>query len=152
MNPEIKKIYSIVDEIVEKNGFFLIDFITRGNDRNKIIEVYIDGEVNVTAEDCASVSREIGELIDSQGLISSSYRLDVSSPGVDRPIKFLKQYNKHLNRKFEISYSKGEDTKKMTGKLIRIDGEDLVFYVSKNEELVVNFNSIKKSKVVISFS
>jgi ribosome maturation factor RimP len=136
----------------EDNGFFLIDIIFRGNPNNRIIEIFIDGEKNVSADDCAKVSREIEEHIESLGLIDSSYRLEVSSPGVDRPLKYLKQYPKHINRKFEISYKPNDETKKIVGKLLRIDGDSLVFLSDQKNETIINFNNITKAKVLVSFS
>ncbi|MHB1686509.1 MAG: hypothetical protein ACYCVH_03935 [Ignavibacteriaceae bacterium] len=136
----------------EDNGFFLVDIIFRGNPNNRIIEIFIDGEKNVSADDCAKVSREIEEQIESLGLIDSSYRLEVSSPGVDRPLKFFKQYPKHINRKFEISYKLNDETKKLVGKLIRIESDNLVFLSDHKNESIINFNNITKAKVIVSFS
>ncbi|MHB8579825.1 MAG: ribosome assembly cofactor RimP [Ignavibacteriaceae bacterium] len=136
----------------EDNGFFLVDIIFRGNPNNRIIEIFIDGEKNVSADDCAKVSREIEEHIESLGLIDSSYRLEVSSPGVDRPLKYLKQYPKHINRKFEISYKPNDETKKIVGKLLRIDGDSLIFLSDQKNETIINFNNITKAKVLVSFS
>lgn len=145
------KLISAVQKSIEDKKLFLIDLVIRGNERNRIIEVYVDGEKNITAEDCAEVSRDINNQIEENNIIDSSYRLDVSSPGVDRPLVYLKQFNKHLNRKFEFEYFSGEDLKKASGKLVRIEGEDL-YFLSNKEELLVNFNQLKNAKVVISFS
>lgn len=136
----------------EDYGFFLVDIIFRGNPNNRMIEIFIDGEKHVSADDCAKVSREIEEQIESLGLIDSSYRLEVSSPGVDRPLKYLKQYPKHINRKFEISYKPNDETKKLVGKLLRIEGENLIFQSDQKNETIINFNNIIKAKVLVSFS
>jgi len=157
MNLTEEKIRNIVYETVENNGFFLIDLVLRGNDKNRVIEVYVDNETDVSAEDCALISREINTKLEN--VIESSYRLDVSSPGVDRPLKYLKQYPKHINRKFEIAYTENDsegagtgDTKKLTGKLTAVEDEVLVFLINNHIEKRVNFNNIKKAKVTISFS
>jgi ribosome maturation factor RimP len=145
-----EKITNIVTETVKNNGFFLIELIIRGLEKNRIIEVYIDGEKDISADDCAFVSREIDQQLEA--LTEFPYRLDVSSPGVDRPLKFLKQYPKHLNRNFEVSYFQNDETKKLSGRLIALDGEELTFLINNQAEKKVNFNNIKKAKVTISFS
>jgi ribosome maturation factor RimP len=89
-------------------------------------------------------------VIEAEELITSSYRLDVSSPGTDRPLKYLIQYPKHINRKLEIEYKDGDESKKVVGKLIRIVAEDL-FIEEKKNEFKINFESITKAKVLISF-
>ncbi len=151
MNLFEKNIKDIANGVVEKNGFFLIDMILRGNENNRVIEIYIDGEKNISAEDCARVSRELNSVIESQNLIESNYRLDVSSPGTDRSLIFLKQYPKHINRKFDVSYVHNNVTNILTGKLLDVSGENLTF-LSNNKQIIINFNNIKKAKVIAGFS
>ena len=98
-----------------------------------------------------SVSREIDSELKDLLIKHPDYRLDVSSPGIDRPLKFLNQYIKHVNRKFDISYRSGEEIKKLSGKLASIDGDYLTF-ISNNKEVIINFNNIVKANVIVSFS
>lgn len=151
MNTLEKNIYNLIEETAEQNGLFLIDLVIRGNQKKRIIEVYVDGEKNVTADDCASLSRQIDSKLEILPEMNPDYRLDVSSPGIDRPLKYLKQFPKNINRKFEISYSAETGTKKITGTLNSVEGDDLTFTVNNNP-VIVNFNKIKKAKVIISFS
>ncbi|MFA6980400.1 MAG: ribosome maturation factor RimP [Ignavibacteriaceae bacterium] len=147
-----KKIVNITKEIIDQNGLLLIDFLFRGFSNSTVIEIYLDGEKSVSVEDCAKISREINERIEAENLIESSYRLEVSSPGADRPLKFLQQFTKHINRNFDLQLTdEGDTSKKVTGKLLSIDGENLLFLIQK-EEVIVPFNTIKKAKVIISFS
>ena len=115
-----------------------------------MIEVFIDSEKNVSANDCAEINRMLVERIDNQNLLSGPYRLDVSTPGVDRPLLFLKQFPKHLNRKFEVEYKKDGETEKIKEKLKAIEEETLVF--GDKSEYRINFNDIIKAKVIVSFS
>ena len=151
MNSVEQNIYNIANETVEENDFFIVEFVFRGNPNNRIIELYIDSEKNVTAEDLAGISRLINKKFEEQNIIDSQYRLDVSSPGTDKPLKFLKQFPKNVNRKFEVSYFTDEGTKKFTGKLIRVEGDNVVFLFNQNE-IIISFNNIKKAKVIVSFS
>jgi ribosome maturation factor RimP len=148
---EEKNILNITNQILEEKNFFLIDFVFRGNPNERIIEIYVDSEKYVTAEALAELSRLINSGIEQNNLLTSKYRLDVSSPGTDKPLKFLGQFPKHVNRKFDVSYSSGDETKKITGKLIKVEGDILVFQINQNE-LSINFNNIKKAKVLVSFS
>ena len=149
-NMEKVQIYAKIEEIVSSLGFFLIETIIRGDNHLRIIEIFIDGEKGITTDDCSEVSRKINDAIESDNLIDSNYRLDVSSPGVDRPLKFLAQYGKHLNRKFDVTFSENDENKKLTAKLVRIEKDDLIFEANKSE-YKINFNKIVKAKVLISF-
>ncbi len=151
MNISEQNIKDVFAGIIEQSGFFLIDLVFRGNAGQKIIEVFIDGEKNVSADDCAFVSRELNSEIEKTNLIESAYRLDVSSPGVERPLKYLKQYPKHINRIFEIEFKNGEETKKITGKLSVINNEELTFLCKDGSEYFINFNNIIRAIVSIGF-
>jgi ribosome maturation factor RimP len=151
MNLEEKNINNIANEILKEKNFFMVDFIFRGNPNERTIEIFIDSEKNVTAEDLAEINRLINSKIEENNLLSSGYRLDVSSPGTERPLVFLKQFPKHINRKFDVSYKSNDETKKLSGKLIRVEGENL-FFLSNQNEISINFNNIKKAKVIVSFS
>jgi len=150
MNLLKENIIKIAGEIAELKSLLLIDVILRGNERNRVIEIFIDGEEDISADDCAEFSRSLNKVFEERKLIKTSYRLDVSSPGVDRPLIFLKQFPKHLNRTFDIIYQSGEEKKKFTGIFIKIDGELLTFRAK--QEIIVNFNKIIKAQVKISFS
>lgn len=171
MNYLQQNIIQIAEQTAEKLGLLLIDVSLKGDNRNRIVEVFVDSRNGVSVDDCAEMSREMASILDSADLITSKYRLDVSSPGVDRPLKFLEQFYKHLERKFEVSYSmpvkkdgtgkeetesgsseapQALEVRKITGKLVKIDGDTLTFKVN-NEEVPVNFNTIKTAKVLISF-
>jgi ribosome maturation factor RimP len=152
MNYNEVNIAQKIAEIVERKGFFPIEIIIRGTPSKRVMEVFIDGEKDVTADDCANVSREINSELENLQEAGNDYRLDVSSPGVDKPLKFLKQYPKHVNRNFEVLYKSGEETKKISGKLVGIEEEDLTFFCKNVGEVKINFNNIKKAKVTVSFS
>jgi ribosome maturation factor RimP len=147
----IEDIKRIAAAAAESNNLFLVDISVRGRSGAKIIEIFIDGESDVSADDCAKVSREINSQLEQLPDSKSIFRLDVSSPGVDRPLKFLKQFPKHINRKMEVAYFQEGQLKKITGTLLRIEGESPVF-MFKNSETKINFNDIKEAKVIVSFS
>jgi ribosome maturation factor RimP len=144
------QIFEKFEEIIAAEGFLLIDVIMRGDNHLRIIEVYIDNEKGVTADDCSKVSRTINEVIEKESLISTKYRLDVSSPGVDRPLKYLAQYSKHINRKLEVEFMEGSEIKKIIGRLIKIESDNIIIQ-EKTNELKINYKDIIKAKVLISF-
>ena len=146
-----ENIVRISNEIAEKLNFFVIDINFRGDNRKKIIEVFVDAEKNVDADNLAEISREINSIIEDQDIIQQAYRLDVSTPGVDRPLKFLKQFPKHINRNFDVTYKTGDEIKTITGKLLSVEREELMF-LSDKKEILIEFKNITTAKVIISFS
>jgi len=129
----------------------VIDINFRGDNRKKIIEVFVDAEKNIDADNLAEISREINSVIEEKDIIQQAYRLDVSTPGVDRPLKFLKQFPKHINRNFEVTYKAGDEARTITGKLLSVEREELTF-LSDKKEVLIEFKNITTAKVIISFS
>jgi len=146
-----ENIVRISNEIAEKLNFFVIDINFRGDNRKKIIEVFVDAEKNIDADNLAEISREINSVFEEQDIIQQAYRLDVSTPGVDRPLKFLKQFPKHINRNFEVTYKTGDEARTITGKLLSVEREELTF-LSDKKEVLIEFKNITTAKVIISFS
>ncbi|MCF6268208.1 MAG: hypothetical protein L3J41_00690 [Melioribacteraceae bacterium] len=138
-----------IKSAVERLGYLFIDIEFRGDDRNRILEIYIDNEVGITTPNCVDVSRVCGNIIEEENLIESKYRLDVSSPGTDRPLKFIQQYKKHINRNFELEFE-DQISEKFNGKLIDINNDILKFEIDKKIE-EVNFNNIKSAKIIVGF-
>lgn len=149
MNQNLENIREISRQVVEQNNLFLIDFIVRGSESSRVIEIFIDGEKNVSADECATVSKEITKQIDEKELLKS-YRLDVSSPGVDRPLIYLKQYQKHLNRLFEVEFKASDTSSTFKGRLISIEDEVLSF--KSDKEIKLKFSDIINAKVLVSFN
>jgi ribosome maturation factor RimP len=90
VNEEIK---SIIEPIAEAYDVIVIEVETRGERGSKVLEIFIDNVKGVTTAICTEISREISDVLDKADLMKGKYYLNVSSPGLARPLKFLKQYN-----------------------------------------------------------
>ncbi len=144
------KILKIVENSLLGTEFLLIETNIRGDQRKRIIEVFVDSAKNISADDLAELSRKINEILSEDEEIGN-YRLDVSTPGVERPLRFIEQFPKNINRNFELEYFFGDEVMKLKAKLISVNGKELIFNDGKNEFLI-NHNQIIKAKVLISFS
>lgn len=137
----------IAEPILEEEGLFLVDVVIKGNDANQKVLLLADGERGISIDQCGKVSRKLGNLIEEQDLITESYRLEVSSPGLDFPLKMERQYHKHVGRVLSIDLEDGEN---VAGELLSVEKEKIQVKV-KNEAREYPFNTIKQSKVKISF-
>jgi len=150
MNLNKKEILEKTKEMTEDLGYLFIDMDFRGDSRNRILEIYIDKEAGVTVDDCKNVSRAVGDMIEEDGLIVSRYRLDVSSPGIDRPLKFIQQFKRNIGRSFELKLLEDESSSKLEGKLLEVADDDLKFQIKK-EIKVINIKKIRSAKVLVRF-
>jgi len=151
MNKLKKDILQLIRKVVNKLGYLLIDVELKGTRNNPFIEVFVDGKKAVTTEDCSLISREIEKEIDAEGTFDfTRYRLDVSSPGINRPLKFIEQFEKHLGREFSLKFKENEKVVHLKCRFIGIEGNLLTF--EKNNKLFkIKFENIIKAKVEISF-
>ena len=145
-----KIIKNIAQDLADERGVFLINAIAKSSNNKPSFEIYIDSKTGVNANECAEFSRELETRLESTEIANLDYRLIVSSPGTDEPIKFLEQYDKHINREFKLSYNDGENVQSIEARLVSIFDENLIFSYKK-EELKINYNNIKKAIVKISF-
>ncbi len=109
------KIHSILRPITEDLNIYIVEVILRGERTSKVIEVYVDSDSGITLEECSDISRKLSEKLDEMDLIAGRYRLDVSSPGLDRSLKLLRQYRKNIGRNCKIKY-------KENGTILTIEG------------------------------
>lgn len=141
------KIRELLAPILEVQNLFLVDLVIKGNEGNQKLIVLVDGDDGLTIDQCGSVSRELGLRIEEEELVDSKYTLEVSSPGLDFPLKLERQYTKNIGRELTVDLIGGE---KVEGVLTSTSSESIKI-MEKTKERDIPFENIKQSKVKISF-
>ena len=133
---------------------FLVDVIVKGHKSAQKVMVVIDGDKGVTIENCANLSRELSKVFDDLQLFEESYLLEVSTPGLDHPLKLRRQYVKNIGRKIRVTTAQGTEE----GKLMAVEGEKIVIEKElgtgkqKETKLIdILFSDIDKTFVLVSF-
>jgi ribosome maturation factor RimP len=145
IEPELRQ---AIETAVEREGAHLIELIGRGDRTRQVLEVFVDAETGVTTETCAAISRGIVAAVESAGLLPGSYRLDVSSPGIDRPLRFPWQYRKHLGRSLRVIAGSGEEQRELVGTLTGVGEEGFVLDVGGEAgALSIRFTEISEARV-----
>ena len=119
-----------------------------------VLRLYIDvpsaetGERNVGIEECEAVSREVSAQLDVEDPISGNYTLEVSSPGVDRPLFALAQYARFAGETAKVGLKLPQDgRRRLQGRIERVDGQTIVFDLD-GQPFPVAFDNIDKAKLV----
>lgn len=145
---EEKRIKEIAEEaIVENPSTFLVEVVIKGNSGNQKVIVLLDGDEGISIDECSKVSRALGNLMEEEELMEGKYTLEVSSPGLDHPLKLHRQYVKNIGRNLEVETTEGQ---KIEGKLTEVTDQEIVINVNK-EDRTMSFTEISQSKVVVSF-
>ncbi|MFC1534819.1 ribosome maturation factor RimP [Thermodesulfobacteriota bacterium] len=101
----IKQISDLVEQILDEIGFELVDVEYLSKHGRWVLRIYIDKDGGVTIDDCARVSGELGDLIDIKEIIEHNYVLEVSSPGLNRPLKKERDFISAIGKKIKVRVS-----------------------------------------------
>ena len=142
-----EKIKELLAPIAETFGAFVVDIAIRNERGGKLIQAFVDTDKGITIDDCAGISRELARALDQSNLVQTSYRLEVSSPGIDKPIRMLRQYHKNVGRRFKVTYQGAELQKPLLATLQSVNGELLEFQTEAGEVVSIEFAKIIESKV-----
>lgn len=119
-----------------------------------LVRVYIDvrqaeaTERSVGIEDCESVSREVSAQLDVEDPITGNYTLEVSSPGIDRPLFGVAQFERFIGESAKVTLKLPQDgRRRLQGAILRVEGETIVFNVD-NTEFAVDAGNIDKARIV----
>lgn len=144
-----EKIIELIQPVIDSLGDELVTVQLVSESGRQILRVFIDKPEGITAEDCALVSRQISALLDVNDPISGRYHLEVSSPGLDRPLMKLQDFARFVNQDAKIRLLKARDGQRhFKGRIIQAVG-DRVFLQGEND-LIWEFmiEDIEKANLV----
>ncbi|WP_017753795.1 ribosome maturation factor RimP [Calidifontibacillus oryziterrae] len=154
-----KKITEVTEELVlpilAKMNLELVDieFVKEG--KNWYLKVFIDSEKGIDIEDCGNVSEQLSEKLDETDPISYPYFLEVSSPGVERPLKKPEDVQKAIGKQVHIkTYEPINNEKIFEGKLIQFDGERLIVEVlikTRKKQVEIPYNKVASARLAVTF-
>jgi ribosome maturation factor RimP len=144
---------ALIRPVVEGMGyqFWGMEYLAHGKD--SVLRIYIetDAEAGISVDDCAKVSRQASAILDVEDPITGEYNLEVSSPGMDRPLFELTQYEQFIGSIVSVRLRVPFDgRRKFKGQLVSLEGEDIVLRVDQ-EEYLLPIDLIEKANVVPQF-
>ena len=136
------------ETVLENMGIELVDVQFRREGHGWVLRLYIDKEGGVNVDDCAAVSREISTWLDVEELIEHAYHLEVSSPGLERPLKKVKDFERFAGRKARIKLREPLDEQKVfIGTIDNVD-EEKVILVAEGKQIDCRFDNIAKARLI----
>ena len=140
-----KKTEELVMPIIERFGYELwdVEYVKEGSDY--YLRIYADKEGGFTVDDCEAVSRAIDPLLDEEDFIADAYILEVSSPGLDRPLKKEKDFLRYMGEPVEVkTYQAFEGRKEFTGILTDYNGDS---FTIEEDDVEITF-TMKETALV----
>ncbi|MBM7555384.1 ribosome maturation factor RimP [Halanaerobacter jeridensis] len=146
-----EEVLELANPIAESRGLELVDVEYNKEGEDWILRVFIDKEGGISLEDCQEVSRDLEGQLDVVDPIEKSYLLEVSSPGLDRPLKDDEDFERFTGRLINIStYAPVDGAKEFTGTLLGLEEGEIRIEV-EGEELLIPQNKVAKTKLAVEF-
>ena len=146
-----QSVADLIKPTLEGNGIELVDVEYKKTGRIWVLRVFIDKNQGVTVHDCQELSREIEDLIEIHELIDDHYVLEVSSPGLDRPLKKDTDFLRNKGKRIQIkTYSPINNKKENVGTVIDCVNGTL-FLEDKKDILKISLTEIAQAELIIKF-
>ena len=145
-------LWALIEPVVTGLGYEVVDIEFRPHPRDGLLRVFIDHESGIQMEDCEIVSRQLSAMIDVEDPVPGHFNLEVSSPGLDRPLRKAEDFEKFTGEivKIKLSMPTIEGQRNFTGKLLGLKDNDVLLEVD-GETKYLPLGGIDKARLVPQF-
>lgn len=141
----------MIEPTVTALGYTLWGIEYQGQGKYSLLRLFIDAPNGITVDDCSAVSHHVSGVLDVEDPIDGEYTLEVSSPGMDRPLYTLEQYQAYVGHVIDLRLRVPfEGRRKFKGVLSAIEGDEIVIHVDDHEYLLP-ISTIEKANIVPTF-
>ncbi len=146
-----QNLQEMLQDAVEDLGCELWGIECQRTGRFMTVRLFIDKDGGVTVDDCADISRQVSAILDVEDPIADKYNLEVSSPGLDRPLFTLSQFERYIGQDIAVHLRiPVMERRKWQGKLERIE-KDMITLIVDDQEQILVFGNIQQANVVAKF-
>lgn len=144
-----EKIRAVVASVLRPTDYFLVDVEIRGHRGTRVVEIFVDGDDGIGHDDLAAISRDVGFELDVDDVVPGAYTLDVSSPGIKRPLTTPRQYQKNVGRELRIKYEDPDDesTQYDVVTLTAADDETVTIELPSGATQTLPYHAIERAKI-----
>ena len=150
MEDKKTELKNLIRPILDEHQVFLVDMELRGQPNNQVLSIYLDTEAGITLQQISDITREIEGLLDLEDPIPGKYRLDISSPGIDRPLTEKWQYKKNIGKGIVVTLEEGGKTVQKTGTLEALE-DDKIVLSEKKQKISIPLDRIKKATIKLKW-
>ncbi len=141
----------LAERCIDKKSIFLVDLEAKGKASNPTFWVYLDSDTGgISLNECAEISRKLQVLIEANGVFGSAFTLNVSSPGLDKPLKLIRQYKSNEGRNATVRFKSDETVKMLEGTITVADDEGIEIE-NEGKKTRLGFSDIIETKIQPAF-
>ncbi len=143
-----QKVRALVEQSVVRAGYELVAVEWFGGSHSPILRLSIDAVDGVTADDCGVLSALLSPVLDEANPIDSRYHLEVSSPGIDRPVQRVEDYHRFLGYRVALRLVPGHPRRRYKGLITAVDGEEICIAVDGVEHQIA-LSTVERAHLVL---
>lgn len=141
------KLYELLDESIDSYGYELVHLELMGREKSRVLRLYIDAPGGVTLDDCVFISRQVSSLLDVEDPIEGNYSLEVSSPGIERPLAKKEHFEQAVGERIEVTtLAKCDGRRKILGQLLTVADHALEVDV-EGATIKIDMNNIRRARL-----
>ncbi len=141
------RLYELLDDSIDNYGYDLIHLELVGREKSRVLRLYIDAPGGVTLEDCVFISQQVSRLLDVEDPIEGKYSLEVSSPGIERPLARLEHFEQVIGERIEVfTLIKCNGRKKFLGQLHKVADQTLMVEVD-GAMIAIELNNVRRARL-----
>lgn len=143
----------IIESAVTALGFDFVGCELIQSGRSATLRVYVDEVHGIDIDAITKISRQISAVLDVEEPLSGRYTLEVSSPGLDRPLFQLDDYRRFIGRsvKLRLRIPREGDRRNYTAELVSVEDQQITLAMESGERIAINFDEIEKANLVPEF-
>ena len=147
-----ERVEKIAANVAEDAGLELVHVELVGAQGKPIIRIFIDKPGGVTLEDCSTASRRVEKILDEEDFIPSAYTLEVSSPGLERGLYSLNDFQRFAGEMAKVKTDEAiNGQKNFRGKITGVEGQNIIFEDRTNGKISIPYGTVKKANLEIDF-
>lgn len=145
-----ERVREFADSLLPAMGLELFDVQFRREGHGWVLRLVVDREEGVKLDDCSRVSRETSDFLDVEDIIEHPYHLEVSSPGLERPLRTVEECRRHLGKKARFKVKEEVDSRRVIiGELQSIDKDEISVLSEEGETFKLNWENVQKARLTL---
>jgi len=144
----IEEIWNLLEPVIVSGGMEIVEIEYRRESTGWVLRIYIDNERGVSVDDCATISRTVGDILDVSELIRNSYSLEVSSPGLDRPLRRWEQFQRYTGDIVEIRTSSALQGRRNFKGLLKEASPEQVVIEAEGKSHTISLQLIERARLL----
>ena len=142
-----ESLYGLLDASIDSYGYELVHLELVGREKSRVLRLYIDAPGGVTLDDCAFVSGQVSRLLDVEDPLPGKYTLEVSSPGIERPLAKREHFENAVGERVDVSTMiQCDGRRNFLGKLMKVEGNSIVLDVD-GMSFAIELNNVRRARL-----